>query len=178
MKLLFVGEIGCGKSTVVNAVMDHMAGPCCGLKSVPLDPDDRPKGFRLVSLHSKNECEFPCPAAEELDRTAWKKSIHQAFNRFGVEELRACRQQNAAWLILDELGVVEQGAEQFIHEVKKSVAHHRHVLMVIQKRAWEFWSDQIDLTSWICIRVTEENRDAVAHTLSEILTFEKTSGRL
>ena len=167
MKIVITGEIGAGKSTAIRELCGRMASRKIGgfLTTAPVE-DGVKTGLSIESIDGQSRFFAPRHPADRSASPAWTVDL-ELFNRDGVDLIR--RAANAELLIMDELGIMEMGAEPFVRAVAAAFALHDRVIAVIQKSAWSFWAAvlgarSIDLT----IVFQAHNRDAVPDWLANL----------
>jgi len=151
-RIILTGEKQVGKSTVCRKVMDALApGELFGFRTFRT-----PEGFALSSWGGK-------PAAF----ASWKSAGRDfedlqidlsVFNSAGAAVLVTA--SPAAWLVMDELGIMEQRAGKFVQAVRAAWSGPNPGIAVIQKRALDFWRNELKENPCPVFEITTENRDA------------------
>lgn len=174
MKNIFLtGEVGVGKSTVI-------------IKTLALLPTVSLGGFRTVSA-------APVTKDAMLDvfiEKAWESSPHDLTNLVGTRwgngqftpypevfdtagvSILASTPADAAFILMDELGVMEIGAERFYQAVMDMLEGPLPVFGVIKPKHSDFLDAVRTHPRSVVFDVTERSRDGLPDRLARLL-FEK-----
>ena len=160
-KLIITGNIGVGKSTVVQKFIKQLSIDCAGFKTEKIVEEDRIVGYRLTEIGGKSEtfAHINFPKKISLHDYGVDFSV---FRNFGRDIL--CRSLDSNKVILmDELGIVEEKEPLFCNKVKDIFLSNYVVLAVVQKRALDFWLG--DFNGVDVFEVTLENRGSIVEKL-------------
>lgn len=160
--IFLTGEVGVGKSTVIRKALKLLAPIVCG-------------GFYTVSTKCANQGDMLDVYIEK----AWENTPHdlahlvgtrtgtgrfasypQAFDNAGVKILSSTP-IDAAFIIMDELGVMESDAELFKNTVLNMLDGPLPILGVIKNKQSDFLNKIRSHQRSVIIEVTAENRDAL-----------------
>ena len=174
MKSIFLtGEVGIGKSTVIDKVLSLLPEVVCG-------------GFRTISA-------APLTEGALLDvfiESAWEQTPHDSAhlagtrwgdNRFtaypsvfdvvGVAFL-ASPPKKATLLLMDELGVMESESELFKNAVLSTLNGNLPVLGVVKPKQTDFLDSIRTHDNSLVFEVTEQNRQEIPFLIAELLKRE------
>ena len=162
--LFLTGDKQVGKSTLLRKLIERAGLECSGFETQAFYLNNERRGF---TLHGRvdmppyaNDC-ICCARIEE------KRSVPvlPVFDENGARMLQISRSAPAPYILMDELGRLEQHAEAFIREIYACLDSDKRVIGVLQKCSSahvEEISRRDDVT---VLTVTPENRDALLETL-------------
>ena len=168
MKHLFLtGEKQVGKSTLLRKWLDRIDAAMSGFYTQKHMSDDGHLYVHMLSagiedIPSRDNILFEC-RLRDLDAAS------ERFNRLGCSMLRPA--PDTKLIIMDEIGIMEEKADQFCESVLHTLDGSIPVIGVLRKES----SDPPIIHSIKnhpnvhIIEVTKENRDELALTLPEIL---------
>ena len=138
MKVLLTGGIGSGKSTAVSRVLDLLGEPHpAGFRTRPVYREGVRAGFRLEDWTGSGQVFARAGGSGPSGLVRFDPDLN-VFRTVGIPALRLGG--DADLLVIDELGIMEQPAEEFVTEAAAACSRCRRVLAVVQRRALEFWS--------------------------------------
>ncbi len=163
MKIIFTGPIGIGKSTALHLTMQRLA-----LQT--------PHGYFtfkeagsivLQTWHGKRRVCAQRTAAGQSVSFPYKPDL-EVFNYFAAGAL-ACI-EDGGFAAIDELGIMELPAEQFVGTVAKLFRRSARILAVVQQRALDAW---IEIIGRECVDrliiLDIENRDKIPGMITELM---------
>ncbi len=162
--ILICGEVGAGKSTLIQRLLAQNTRPVYGFITKKLDPDEN--GFHPIYIH-------PAGASERVyeeknmvgtcDRRTHNINL-DAFNTLGVSYLQA---KADGIIVMDELGFMEAQAEAFTRAVMGALDGEIPVIAAVKARFdVPFLNEVRAHPNAMLYTITAENRDAL---LSELL---------
>lgn len=163
MTIVITGAIGVGKSSLVTAVLAEYGRPVYGVKTAPVDTDDRRQGFSLQALPDGPPQVMATPTGQEYPRF----NIH--LDVFNVTGVKALTPQQPGVGLIDELGLFEREAKPYVDAVAHFAKQPGPRLIVVQQRALDFWSSRLP-ASVNPIIVTKQNRNTLVHEILNKLT--------
>lgn len=162
--ILICGEVGAGKSTLIQRLIAQNTRPVYGFITKKLDPDEN--GFHPIYIHPAGASER---AYEEknmvgtCDRRTHNINL-DAFNTLGVSYLQA---NPGGIILMDELGFMEAQAEAFTRAVMNALDGEIPVIAAVKARFdVPFLNEVRAHPNAMLYTITAENRDAL---LSELL---------
>lgn len=165
-RFVLTGPLQSGKSTVVQQVLAQLKpGRVGGFRTEPL-PEGRQPGFQIGPWDGA--CVPFARFTGQADGPWSLKVDTSVFSNQAVGWLRAAA--SADWCVLDELGILEQGADSFVQEVSRLVHSTVPLLAVIQERALPFWLQRIPQERCRIYRLDPTNRDSLPEQLANELT--------
>ena len=172
-KIALEGAVQVGKSTLVERLLKETIIPVSGfmtrldrettdadgLSPLYIYPAALPKGERVSS--AKN-------LLGACNGKGGHKAYTEKFDTLATALLKDIPAGNL--VVMDELGFLESGAENFKAAVRKILAGDLHVIMVIKNRAdVQFLNELRALEGVAYYTVTRENRDSLFEELSQIV---------
>lgn len=131
MKHVFVtGEKQVGKSTLMNQVLGMLNHTPSGFVTRPYYIEGRLKGHYMHSLVPCEENDIPISLKY---RKASVLPILSSFDEFGTFVLKTSRMDDSTLILMDELGVLEEGAEAFQAEVFACLNGDKRVAGILKK---------------------------------------------
>lgn len=158
------GEKQVGKSTLLRKLIEKTLGPVSGFFTVKTDRvyDGR------FSVHLLQAAGNERPTPENLlffCGELWTEETGRRFDQLGCAALMDYR--DAKLLVMDELGPTEAQAEMFQAAVLRALNGNVPILGVLQKAESTFLEKVADHPEVRVFEVTVENRDMLAHMLTE-----------
>lgn len=169
MHILIVGEQGVGKSTLIRRILAELKLPVYGMETGKADR--RTELGEPVYLH---EIGKPYVMTEENRIGYCGNKVYQrfpaAFDRF-AHTLRDLPDDGI--ILLDELGTLENGAEEFCDTVLNLLYGKTPVIAAVKHKDTPFLQRVRAHKNAKCFYLTPENRDAL---FAEIMEFIKAQG--
>ena len=165
--ILICGEVGVGKSTLIQRLLTQNTRPIYGFITKKLEPDEN--GFHPIYIH-------PAGAIERVHKEknligTCDRKIHNinldAFNTLGVSYLQA---KSDGIILMDELGFMEAKAEAFTRAILDTLDGDIPVIAAVKAR--------FDIPFLEAVRahpkgklfmITRENRDRVYEELLPLI---------
>jgi len=125
------------------------------------------KGFCLITLSGKKTilAEVDVPAHYHVGRYG----IHlEVMDQIAVPALIEAI-EHKDWILIDEIGKMEEGSVLFKETVQKALNSSKHVLAAIRLRDDPFTKNLKERPDVQLIKITAENRDLVFKELSNLL---------
>ncbi|MEN6418609.1 MAG: nucleoside-triphosphatase [Clostridiaceae bacterium] len=165
--ILISGEVGVGKSTLIQRLLAQNTRPLYGFITKKLDPDEN--GFHPIYIH-------PAGASERVygennmvgtcDRRIHNINL-DAFNTLGVSYLEA---KPGGIILMDELGFMEAKAEAFTRAVFAALDGDVPVIAAVKARFdVPFLNEVRAHTKAMLFAITTDNRDALFSELLPIV---------
>ena len=125
MKIFLTGEKGVGKSTCIQEIIKECQISVCGFMTLPFYEENKRVGFMLHALVDGeiNDVRF----------SKQKEVIPNVFNSFGVEVLKECLHYRNRFLILDEIGFLEQNEKAYLAQLKENIDAFNNIIGVLRK---------------------------------------------
>ena len=165
--ILICGEVGVGKSTLIQRLLAQSTRPLYGFITKKLDPDEN--GFHPIYIHPAGSGER---VYEEKNLVGTcDRRIHNinldAFNTLGVSYLHA---KPGGIILMDELGFMEAKAEAFTRAVIAALDGDVPVIAAVKARFEVPFLNEVRAHSkGHLYRITQENRDQVYEELLPII---------
>jgi len=167
MHVFLTGEIGIGKTTIIQKTLNALQIPIGGF--ITYFGEDRYEDNKELYM---NGAWLPKEYKKNLSVASFTKGAAplpsvKAFDSFGVQWIRDSR-SFAALLLMDECGRFENQAMNFQNEIFKSLNGEIPILGVLKKIIEPSWLDRIKNHPKVnVITVTKENRNDLADILVE-----------
>jgi len=162
-KILLTGEVGVGKSTVVDRVLHLLDFPFGGFRTERLSAGGRLIGFRIVDIGTYS--------AGPIAKIAGEGRLiphPQAFEDIGVQAIdRALASKDL--IVMDELGFLELEAPRFQEMVLAALKGPKPVLGVLKRGHNSFLDGIRALDDVEVIEVREDNRDRLPLEIAKAL---------
>lgn len=168
MRIVVSGAQGSGKSTVVQKVRLRLPPAAqFGLLTRPVFENGALNGFYMESFAGERKL-FAHGDFNGSRRFGRLGVCLEVFDRLGTEIVSRAAQSEFA--VLDELGIMEMEAFDFVRSVVSLFAAPRHVLAVVQQRALSFWKKKIGERNIDRLHLLDrENRDILPDRILEDL---------
>lgn len=165
--ILICGEVGVGKSTLIQRLLSQCNRPLYGFITKKLDPDE--KGFHPIYIHSAGAQERRFDE-ENLIGTCDRR-IHNinlgVFNTLGVDYLHA---KPGGIILMDELGFMEAKAEAFTRAVIEALDGNIPVIAAVKARFdIPFLNEVRAHKRGQLYMITSENRDQAYQELLPVI---------
>jgi len=134
MRILLTGERGVGKSTLARSLFEKLTLRPAGFRTLPLVENGQKSGYFLQDLQTGQRRLFAHREFEKEKRLGGFGVRESVFNEFGVEILKNLPAQ-ADWILLDEIGIMEQGVFAFLEALIHVWQSSQNQLWVVQKRS-------------------------------------------
>ncbi|NCD32603.1 MAG: hypothetical protein EOL87_04205 [Spartobacteria bacterium] len=142
MKRLVTGSMQEGKSTFAREVVSRLSCRILGIYTQLEREEKEPRRVWLrTSLGAEAEC-ITFSGESGADDRIREAVVHD--DVFNVWLPSQCASRiSPFYLIIDELGIMEQHCPLFVAFVQQLLCESEHALIVVQERALEFWRDQL-----------------------------------
>ena len=156
MHILIIGDVGVGKSTLIQRLLANVEGPVHGFRTLKIDGEAG--GVSKVYIHP---AEGPDIHGDEntvgLLGDEGMQARPVAFEACGVPLLTEIP-QNAA-VLMDEIGYLESTAPGFCEAVLRVLGGPYHVLAAVKTRETPFLQQIRDYPDALKYTITTENRE-------------------
>lgn len=165
--ILICGEVGVGKSTLIQRLLSQSTRKIYGFITKKLEPDEN--GFHPIYIHPAGE-QVRRYDADNLIGTCDRR-IHNinldAFHTLGVAYLQA---KPGGIILMDELGFMEAKAEPFTRAVMEALDGDIPVIAAVKARFdIPFLNDVRAHPRGQLYMITQENRDAMFQELLPVI---------
>lgn len=162
--VFLTGEKQVGKSTLLAKVINDLAIEPTGFITCPYYIENRIKGHYMHSILPCEENDVPISIRHRKDASL---PILSTFDEFGATILQKSRHRS--WILMDELGVLEEEAEVFKAEVFACLDGESRVLGVLKKADTPFVSQIRRRNDCTILELTQTNRAEVYNQLISML---------
>jgi len=167
MNVLLTGKTGAGKSALIQRVLSEYSRDARGFVTQRIrSPEGERDGVFLFDMRDRARlCTAQNMAGEWNGRRM--VSVPQTFETLGVQALTF--EGAPELIVMDELGILEEGCQRFQSSVKGCLDAETDVLGVIKAQPGAFL-DEIRARSDVhIIRVDEKNRDQAYQEITRLL---------
>ena len=167
-KHIFIcGEVGVGKSTLIQRLLAQSTRPLYGFITKKLDPDEN--GFHPIYIHPAGAIERVYEETNLIGTC--DRRIHNinldAFNTLGVSYLQA---EPSGIIMMDELGFMEAQAEAFTRAVMDALDGDVPVVAAVKARFDIPFLDAVRAhPKGSLYMITRENRDQLLEELLPVI---------
>ncbi len=183
-KIIVTGEIGVGKSTLVKNVLspasqqfdrrdNYPASHCfagfeilTGFQTKKIFRNNIIIGFDLEEISGESQTFAHVDFIDHKKFSTYGVKLN-VFENFGVEVLKRC-EKSKSFLLIDELGKMERTASEFSTRIKNIIISKEQFLIVIQKRALDFWLSECNINKKNNITIFEVTRENREHLIEKI----------
>ncbi|HEC88219.1 MAG TPA: DUF2478 domain-containing protein [Thermoplasmata archaeon] len=137
MKILFTGERGCGKSTLIYEIFKNY--DCGGVVCIPVFKKDKIIGKDAVDMADKSKKIF-CRIHEEADFYGIKTEnyvINEDGINFCINALEKAFDKNL--VIVDEFGFLEKKGEGIYSITEKLIKSEKNLIVIVRKEIEEYF---------------------------------------
>jgi nucleoside-triphosphatase THEP1 len=161
--ILICGEVGAGKSTLIQKLLKETNRPLYGFMTKRLEADET--GFHPIYIHPAGAGERTHGAENQIGTCDSK--VHninvETFDTLGVDYLGA---EPDGLIVMDELGFMEAGAARFVRKVFEALDGDIPVIAAVKARYdVSFLNDVRAHPNARLFNITKENRDALYREL-------------
>ena len=165
--ILICGEVGVGKSTLIQRLLAQTEKPLYGFVTKKLDPDEN--GFHPIYIHPAGAFERVYEERNLIGTC--DRRIHNinldAFNTVGVSYLQA---KSNGIILMDELGFMEAKAEAFTRAVMDTLDGDIPVIAAVKARFDIPFLDAVRAhPKGKLFMITRENRDRAYEELLPLI---------
>jgi nucleoside-triphosphatase len=135
--IFLTGAIKCGKSTLVNKILEKLNLSYSGYRTLPYFIKDLHQGFYIEGyIENENICK---PISVKIE--GYKMvPIRETFEIIGVDILKTSIESlNSKIILLDEIGFLEREAYDFKKEIVNCLDSNKFVIGVVRKMEDEFF---------------------------------------
>ena len=166
--ILITGAPGCGKTTIMQRVIDRLTGSKCGFFTREIRQGGVRKGFELVTLDGRQDilAHVDLKSKQRVGKYGVNLS---ALNGLAVETIRQAIVQGGV-VVIDEIGPMETTSTGFCQAVLEALESPAIVLGTIVQRSTPF-TDRIKSHKHVTlIEVRLDNRDQLPDQILAMLS--------
>jgi len=168
-KVLLTGRPGCGKTTLIQRVVNDLAVPAGGFYTQEVRQRGRRVGFTLITLDG-NEAIFADANFKTSERVGKYGLDLSKLETVGVPAVREAVQSRQL-VVIDEIGPMEIRSGTFRDAVNEALDSGVSVLATIVARSLPFTDAIKKRSDVLLIEVRPDNRERLVSELSD--QFEK-----
>ena len=170
-KILLSGRPGCGKTTLVKRLVNHLAQSAGGFYTEEIRDRGTRVGFKIVTLDG-DEVVFAHVEIESSARLGKYRLDLPALEAVGVRAVREAVQRGRL-VVIDEIGPMEIRSPVFRETVKEALDSKAPLLATIFARSLPFTDMIKSRDDMVVIEVRPDNRGRLVSELVEKLREEK-----
>lgn len=158
--ILLTGKRNCGKSTLINKILDHMGVEYTGYRTLPYYINRYMQGYYIHGYIDEVEIKkLYSPISIKVSDNRCIK-ITETFDILGVHILKESRKQkNCNLILLDEIGFLEDDSEEFKLEINKCLDSEKFCLGVLKDKNSEFLNSIKLRTDTLIINIEDISYD-------------------
>lgn len=160
-QIILTGAIGAGKSTYARKLLQQANLSVAGFVTEKVIEKNVTVGYTLHEIGGENHI-FAHRNFTDKPQFAGFGIDLSVFDDFGYAILRRAL-QSGRFILIDELGVMEQNAQKLCATARAILAGNKPYLVVIQQRALDFWLSGIRHGK--VVTVTEKDRVNLSENL-------------
>lgn len=165
--LLISGEIGVGKSTLIQKLLSQSTRPIAGFRTKKLAANE--EGGSPIHIYPAGEKEL-VNRPENMVGLCTARSYHvfkAVFNSLGVQYLDALP---GSIIVMDELGFMEAQVDAFTQKVLNALDGDIPIIAAIKERQDVLFLNQVRRHPKAALyRITQQNRDALYQELLPVI---------
>jgi len=136
-QIILTGTLRVGKSTYTRKLIQQANLPIAGLVTEKVITDNVTVGYAMRETGGERRIFAHRSFLEKPQLMDYGTDL-SVFEDFGCAVLQRAV-TSGRFIFIDELGVMEQGAENFCAAARAIISGNRPYLIVIQQRALDFW---------------------------------------
>jgi nucleoside-triphosphatase len=164
-KILLTGRPGCGKTTLVNRVVNQLAMPAGGFYTMEIRERGQRVGFKIITLDDK-EAIFAHVNFETSERLGKYGLDLSKLETVGVDAIREPLRARRL-VVLDEIGPMELRSATFRGVVSDAFDSGVPILATITARPFPFTNALKRRADVTLIEVRRDNREQLVSELSD-----------
>lgn len=134
--ILITGKIQCGKSTLINKILNSLIIPYCGYRTIPYYQKEMKAGYYIESVNLENQLKEKISVNISLNKCT---PIIRGFDIVGVNILKdSIKNRISKIILLDEIGVLEKCSPNFMEQINNCFNCEKVVIGALKKRDDEF----------------------------------------
>ncbi|WP_315078473.1 nucleoside-triphosphatase [uncultured Clostridium sp.] len=134
--ILITGRIQCGKSTLINKILNELTIAYSGYRTLPYYKNKEKDGYYIEGVNLKSKLKDKISVNASSQKCI---ALVDGFDITGVEILKMSIEDEVSKIILlDEIGVLEKSSLKFIEEIHNCLDSDKLVIGVLKKKDDEF----------------------------------------
>ncbi|NFG39742.1 hypothetical protein FC789_00825 [Clostridium botulinum] len=171
--ILITGKIQCGKSTLINKILNELTIPYSGYRTVPYYEKEEKAGYYIESVNLKSELKEKISVNTSNISSLKCNVFVKGFDIIGVEILKNSIEDKVSKIILlDEIGILEKCSPKFIEEINNCLNNEKLVIGVLKKKNDEFLNGISERKDTFIIDIeekTDEERQIIKKQVIEYI---------
>ncbi len=171
--ILITGKVQCGKSTLINKILNELTIPYTGYRTVPYYEKEGKAGYYIESVNLKSELKEKISVNTSNISSPKCNVFVNGFDITGVDILNKSIEDKVSKIILlDEIGVFEKSSLKFIEEINNCLDSDKLVIGVLKKKNDEFLNGISEREDTFIVDIensTEEERKIMKKQIVEYI---------
>ncbi|GAA0077373.1 hypothetical protein UT300005_17510 [Clostridium sp. CTA-5] len=168
--IFITGKIQCGKSTLINKMLDELKIAYSGYRTLPYYIKEEKSGYYIEGINLKRKLKDKISINTSSQKCT---ALVKGFNITGVEILRNSMEDKVSKIILlDEVGILEKCSPQFIEEINNCLNNEKLVIGVLKKKDDEFLNGISERNDTLIIdieEITNKEREIIKKQIIEYI---------
>ncbi|AOR22755.1 nucleoside-triphosphatase [Clostridium taeniosporum] len=172
--IFITGKIQCGKSTLVNKILNELTISYSGYRTLPYYENEKKSGYYIEGVNLRSKLKDKISRNTSLEKCI---VLAKGFDITGVNILkRSIEDEMSKIILLDEVGILEKCCPKFIELINKCLDSKKIVIGVLKKKDDEFLkriSERKDTFIIDIEKSTDEEREIMKKRIVEYIEYIK-----
>ncbi|MBW6408750.1 nucleoside-triphosphatase [Clostridium weizhouense] len=167
--IFITGKIQCGKSTLINKVLDELKIAYSGYRTLPYYINGEKGGYYIETINLKHKLKDKISINISSQKCT---ALIKGFDITGVEILRNSMEDKVSKIILlDEIGILEKCSSQFIKEINNCLNNEKLVIGVLKRKDDEFLNGISERSDSLVINIEQSTYEERENIKKQIIKY-------
>lgn len=162
MNIFITGNPRCGKSTLIKKLIENLPKKIAGIITPEIRVNNNREGFKIIDLVSKEEKILASVNIQQGPNVSKYKVNIEGIDYIVDKFLESF--DNAAFIIIDEIGMMEFYSKKFKETIDKVLNSNKIVIATLSKKLVKRYKDKGQV-----IYLTRENFDETFNRILELV---------